>query len=221
MPKFTHIQIDNDLKLLSQLTQKQREQYHRSRISRIRRAFKRHDKIIQQEEKNKNSWKKTGFKVLTWKQILDIIVVGTVKEVKLRETEGTFILTEFAKDKISRVIGLGARDIIVKDIGKQSAKSAELCLDPTVPWQSHSTEEHWWPAQHSGHDLFISEYNGTHKEGDIMKKLERYREIVYTTKDENQRLRHFQTIENFVDPLTSYTEAGIILVDKVKLPSGK
>ncbi len=211
------------------MTEKQQQDSRTRWFNRFVRLAKRHIKSIDEEEKKNNdaieSARKSAKKLQEKKELVRDMVQSMVANVKRREREEGFVLLDHPDyiKAAARAIGLNTRDVPEKDTGLQSIESYELCKDRSTPWTVHSTKDHWYPAQWAGGDLFWDEYYGRHKEGDIMEKLERYREVVVVTKHQNSTtLKKPQTPGIYKGPHESYDEARIQLVERTEtLPSKK
>ena len=211
------------------MTEKQQQDSRTKWFNRFIRLAKRHIKSIDEEEEKNNdtakSARKSARKLQKKKELVRDMVQAIVAKVKQREREEGFVLLDNPEyiNAAARAIGLVTRGLPEKDTGLQSIESYELCKDRSIPWTDHSTKDHWYPAQWAGYDLFWDEYYGRHKEGDIMEKLERYREVVVVTKRQNLvTLKKPQMPGNYKGPRESYDEAGIRLVERTEtLPSKK
>lgn len=219
--------VRRDIKLLDVLTPKKRVQVVSVLMNRLKRALTKHYKEIEIDYDDERLAKKMSEpspeeKLHCQKYALEVVIVGAVKELYLRGLDN-LECKKYIHNRMARIIGLSARDIIAKSTGLQTVSSAEMCKDTSIPWTDHSTFEHWYPAQWAGTNLFLAELEGNHKPGEIFEKLERFRETVIALKDENRiTLKPFQGANVFTGcPRKCYSDAKLKLVPQVKLPSGK
>jgi len=107
-----------------------------------------------------------------------------------------------------RSVGNDIHDLPRIWTGYESKRS----IEQPCPEYKHCNE-HFWPRQYAGEQIIrhIIAHKGI--EFDILEKmLNKFRQVHRVTPEENRNLMKYQSSYTFVDPETSYEQAGIILV---------
>jgi len=225
MSKLTLKEIRSNPSIISTLPSKRKRQILDSWFKSITKTFERCQRIVEQEEEKISRWMHTDDFIQTKLSLQHDLIVSYTSHLKVQLERGELELTPEIVQQVGRKIGLTGRDLPKRQLPFQTSASVELCRSqPSKYWGSHSTEEHWWPSQWCGETLFLDELYGRHKPGEIIMKLNRYREVIIATKHENlNTLKMVQKTENFPGcPFVAYKDAGIALVARLaKLPSGR
>lgn len=199
---------------LRRMTDLELERFKGTLDRHIKRLRKREEKLRREEEARSEAMWKSIKDTEHWYQIVEIAVMGIVKECEARQ----LLLTEQDINRYGRLIGNLIHDMPDVRTGLQSKKSAERCKRSTKEYKTHSCWDHWHPRQWAGVQIIKKALIGELTSDVLAEMLHKYREVVLVLKTENSKdLKPYQGVDTFCgDPKTSYDMAGIKLVPELK-----